>query len=159
MPILTKSGRVVIAESIALRSIHLAWGAGDSAWLSPPAEDPDQDALQNEVGRRVAEDVTYVVPDPDGTIVLPTGKFTVSATPTNYLYMQFRFEFLEEQSTVIREIGVFAGTEVQAELPPTQEYFTPSEVTSTGRMLHLENLAPIYRSPAIRESFNIVIAF
>lgn len=159
MPILTKSGRIVIAESISERPLHLAWGKGDGAWVTPPAEDPDATELQDEVGRRVPDQVAYVVPDAAGLIVLPTGKFSLSVTPTNHLYMTFRFDFLEAQGEVIQEVGVFAGTVVNTGLPPGQEYFTPAQVQTPGRLLHLENLSPIFRSPAVRESFEIVISF
>lgn len=159
MPILTKSGRVVIAESIALRAIHLAWGAGDGAWITPPAEDADATELENELGRRVASEVAFVVPDPAGDIVLPTGKFTRSLTPTNNLYVRTTFDFVDAPSDVIREIGVFVGTVTQSGLPAGQQYFTPAQVVDPGRMLHLENLPPIYRSPALKESFEIVITF
>lgn len=159
MPILTKSGRIVIAESIAERPLHLAWGLGDGAWTSPPSEDPDAVELQDEIGRRVADQVSYVVPDPVGLIVLPTGRFSLSVSPTNHLLVTFRFDFLEAQGSVVREIGVFAGTVVNTGLPPGQEYFTPAQIQAPGRLLHLENLSPIFRSPAVRESFEIVISF
>lgn len=159
MPILTKSGRVVIAESIAVRPIHLAWGTGDGAWMMPPPENADATTLINEVGRRVATEVAYVLPDEAGEIVLPNGTFARSVTPTKNLYVRVAFEFNEAPSSVIREIALFSNTAVASGLPPGQQYFTPAQVSSPGRMLHLENIAPIYRSPAIRESFEVVITF
>lgn len=159
MPILTKSGRVVIAESIKLRPIHLAWGLGNGVWLTGPSEDPNATALMDEVGRRTANSVEFVVPDVAGAIVLPTGNFTVSATPTNSLLITTNFDFLDAQSSVIREYAVFVGSEMIAGLPGGQRYFVPAEVDDPGRMLYLENIVPIYRSPAIRESFQVVITF
>lgn len=160
MPILTQSGRVVIAESIAARAIHLAWGTGDGAWTdTPPDEDANATALQAEVARRVATEVAYVVPDAGGDIVLPSGVFSRSVTPTRHLYIRTAFDFGEASSSVIREIGVFVGTTVIGGLPPGQEYFLPAQVATPGRLLHLEHLEAIYRSPAIRESFEVVITF
>lgn len=159
MPILTKSGRVCIAESIAQRAVHLAWGTGDDAWITPPSEDPNATELLAEVARRTANVVGYVVPDAAGEIVLPTGNFTISPTPTNSLLVSVNFDFTDAPSTVIREFGIFVGTETQVGLPAGQRYFVPSEVTDPGTLLHLENIAPIYRSPAIRESFQVVITF
>lgn len=159
MPILTKSGRIVIAESIAARSLHLAWGTGDGAWTTPPAENPDATALQAEIGRRLPTEVAFVLPDGTGDIVLPSGTFKRSATPTKNLYVRTGFDFAEASSSVIREIGLFSGSTTDTGLPPGQQYFTPGQVTSPGRLLHLENLAPIFRSPAIRESFEIVVSF
>lgn len=159
MPILTKSGRVCIAESITLRAVHLAWGTGDGAWVSPPSENPNATALLAEVGRRTANVVGYVEPDVTGEIVLPTGNFTVSVTPTNSLLVTVNFDFADASSAVIREFGIFVGTETDVGLPGGQRYFTPGQVTDPGTLLHLENIAPIYRSPAIRESFQVVITF
>lgn len=159
MPILTTSGRVVIAESIAERPVHLAWGTGDGAWVSPPSEDAAATELLNEIGRREASEVSYVVPDSGGDIVLPTGVYSRSVTPTNHLYVSTNFDFADASSSVIREIGLFVGTEVIGGLPVGQKYFVPAEVDAPGRLLHLENLAPIFRSPAIRENFEVVITF
>src|SRR6476659_5814698 len=100
MPILTKSGRVVIAESIQLRPVHIAWGTGDNAWTTPPAENANAVALLNEVGRRVAV-ASFVTPDVNGDIVLPEGSFVLSATPTNYLYVKTKFTFADASSDVI----------------------------------------------------------
>ena len=159
MAILTESGRVVIAESLSLRAIHVAWGLGDGAWEAPPDELAGATVLQSELGRRTADEIAFVTPDPEGNIVRPEGNFSRSVTPTNHLYVVVRFEFTEAPSGVIREGGVFVGTVPVGGLPPGQNYFLPAEVANPGRLLHLENLAPIFRSPAIRESFDAVISF
>lgn len=159
MPILTQSGRVAIAESLAARPLHLAWGTGDGAWTTPPAESAAATALQAEIGRRTIVDVGYAVPDEEGTIVLSTGTFSPSETPTKYLYLKVAFDFADASSSVIREIAVFVGSTMVGGLPEGQRYFAPAEVATPGRMLDLQNLVPIFRSPAIRENFEIVIEF
>lgn len=160
MAILTKSGRIVIAESIAARPVHIAWGTGDGSWTTPPTESITSTSLLNEVGRRTATVVGFVVPDVNGTIVMPNGtKFTLSATPTSNLYVTAEFDFVDASSSVIREASVNIGTEIVAGLPAGQKYFTPDQVTNVGRMLQIEYFAPIYRSPAVRETFQAVIAF
>lgn len=160
MPILTKSGRVAIAESIQLRTLHMAWGSGDGAWLTPAAESPDSTALQNEVGRRLVDSTAFVVPDEDGEIILPGGvKYTLSATPTNHLYVKTKFTFTDAPSDVIRELAIFAGTLVVGGLPVGQRYFTPAQVSDPGRLLHIEHFQPIYRSPAVEENFEVVVSF
>jgi len=159
MPILTKSGRVCIAESVSLRAVHIAWGTGDGSWVTPPSEDPNATALLTEIGRRTADTVAFVVPDVAGAIVLPTGSFSLSVTPTNNLYIKTSFDFADASSSVIREIGIFIGSVMVGGLPGGQRYFAPSDVADPGRLLHLENIEPIFRSPAIRESFESVITF
>lgn len=160
MAVLTKTGRVVIAESIALRDIHAAWGTGDGSWTtSVPSEDVNAEALMNEVGRHAATVISFVVPDVAGEIVLPTGTFTASVTPTNHLYVKTAFDFGDATGQVIREMGLFVGSTMIGGLPGGQQYFTPGQVATPGRLLHLEHFEPIYRSPAIRESFEVVITF
>jgi hypothetical protein len=159
MAILTKSGRIVIAESVMARAIHLAWGTGDGAWNVPPSEDPDADTLIAEVGRRQATELAYVVADDEGDIVLPGQNYLRSETPTNSLLVRTQFDFTDAAASVIREIAVYVGTVPVDGLPVGQRYFLPAEIAAQGRLLHLENIEPIFRSPAIRESFEVVISF
>ena len=159
MPILTNSGRVVIAESIALRPLHLAWGTADGAWTSPPTESAGATSLLAEIGRRASSEVTYVTPDTGGDVILPTGTYSRSSIPTNHLLAVFNFDFGDSSSSEIREIGIFAGSVAVSGLPSGQKYFSPAQIATTGRLLHLENITPIFRSPAVRENFEIVITF
>lgn len=160
MPTLTKSGRVVIAESIAERPIFFAWGAGDGAWTTTPLpEDIDATALMAEIGRRAADQISYVVPDAGGSIALPSGVFSPSVTPTRHLYVRTKFNSGDAPSSIIRELGVFVGTELQPGLPPGQTYFLPGDVAAPGRLLHIEHFQPIYRSASIEESFEVIITF
>lgn len=155
-----KNGRVVIAESIAARPLHVAWGLGDGAWTTNiPAENPDATGLINEIGRHTVTSTQYVVPDVNGTIVLPSGRFSPSVTPTNHLLISTTFDFDNASSSIIREVAIFAGTQVQAGLPVGQRYFTPSQITDPGKLLYVENIGPIYRSTAIQETFKTVITF
>lgn len=160
MAILTKSGRVVIAESIQERPVHFAWGIGNGAWTTVvPAEDIDATSLISEVGRRTADEVSFVVPDVAGSIVLPSGSFSPSGTPTRYLYARTKFTFTDALSSVIRELAIFVGTTFVAGLPGGQRYFAPADLATPGRILHLEHFQPIYRSASIEESFEVVITF
>lgn len=160
MPIITQSGRVVIAESIALRPIHLAWGLGDGAWTTPPSEASGASGLIAEIGRRKATAVGYVVPNSDGDIILPNGAtFSESVTPTNFLHLTASFDFADASSSVVREVAVFVGTVTAANLPAGQMYFTPDQIVDAGRLLQIENLEPIFRSPVVKEFFEYVIAF
>ncbi len=169
MAILTTSGRTGIAKSIAAQAIHFAWGTGGAGWGSPPpAENVAASALANEVGRRVATSVQYVVPDNGGDVIVPVfndtsggsveRRFAVSLTPTNHLYMRFNFDFSDASASTIREVAIFVGTVVQAGLPAGQKYFIPSEVQDPGTLLALENLREvIQRSPNSRQSFEFVL--
>lgn len=160
MSILTASGRIAIAESIKARPLHIAWGPGDGAWATPPAEDNNATGLVVELGRRLASSVAFVVPDPDGTIEIPgEGFFSETTTPTNRLLVVAQFGYAEEPTAVIRQTAVFVGTEVVAGLPAGQRYFVPGELQSPGRMLQLQNLVPVNRSAATRSRFENLIVF
>lgn len=160
MAILPKSGRAAIAKAIKTQPIHLAWGLGDGAWTTPAAENTLATHLINEVGRRTAMEVSFVTPDANGEIAVDSaGRFSRTTTETNQLYMVFKFDFANAADKVIREIGVFVGTQTAANLPAGQVYFTPAEVTAQGTLLQLENKSPIYRSASTRETFEILITF
>lgn len=169
MAILTASGRTAIAQSIAAQPIHFAWGTGAASWAtSTPQEGINANQLTNEVGRRVATSVQYVVPDSEGDVIVPvfndaagnsvTKRFKLSADPTPHLYMRFNFDFSDASSSTIHELAIFVGTVVADGLPAGQRYFTPSQLTDPGTMLALEHLTEvIIRSPNSRQSFEFVL--
>lgn len=151
-------GRIALAQALANETLHVAWGTGDGAWLSPPSEDTAATALQNEIGRRTVSAVGYCLPDDAGEIVLPDGsRWSTSVNPTRHLLVTVHFDRSEASSSVIREIGIFLGATVASGLPSEQRYFTPGQVTNIGRLFYSENLAPLYRSPVVDQTFEFVI--
>lgn len=159
MPILTKSGQIVLAESISARPLHLAWGSGDGSWTTPLAESNNSTTLLAEIGRREIVEKGYAVPNVAGSIITPNGNFNASDVPTRYLYLRVVFDYLDAIGSTIREVAVFAGSTFIPGLPGGQRYFIPSEISTPGRMLHIEHLIPISRSPTARENFEFVIEF
>lgn len=159
MAILVAAGRATYQAAIKNRPIHLAWGSGDESWGStPPEETLSSTALLNEVGRREALQVEFVTPDPAGVIEVPEGNFSISSTPTRYLFLDFHFAFADAATTVIREAAVFVDTVRAVGVSPSKAYLLPSEVDNPGRILVLEHLNPaVIRSPAVRERFQYVI--
>ena len=71
--------------------------------------------------------------------------------------MRIAYDFGDAPASIIREVAVFAGTQVQAGLPAGQRYFTPGQIVSPGTLVALERITPIHRSPATRETFEHVI--
>ena len=161
MAILTKAGRAVIAAAIKAKPLHLAWGIGDGSWMTTPApEDVDATGLISELGRRICDVVEYVVPDNAGAIeIVGAGKFSITSTPTNKLYVEARFDFADEPTAYIREIAVFVDTVVQSGLPGGQRYFTPSQITNPGKLLQLEHKQAIPRTAGTKESFSTLLVF
>lgn len=160
MSILTTSGRVALAEAIKAMPIHVAWGPGNGAWTTPLAEDNSATGLITELGRRIPDSVAFVVADPSGSIEIPgEGFFSETLTPTNRLLVTTQFLYDDDPTAVIRQTAVFVGTEVVAGLPGGQRYFTPAQLQSPGRLLQLQNLAPIIRSASARSRFENLIVF
>lgn len=161
MAILTTSGRVGIARSMKEQRVFLAWGTGDSTWGTvPPTEGLlESTQLVHEVGRRLCESVEFCVPDEQGTIITPTGRFTHSDVPTNNLHFEVLFDFDDAEGQEIREFGLFANTVLIDGLPEGQKYFLPNEIQDIGSLLVVERIAPIYRQAMTREQENFVVSF
>lgn len=158
--VLTTSGRTAIATAIKARTAHMAWGSGTSSWGSTPPDPPGSaTALVAEVARRKATQVDYCTPDAAGAIVVPEGRFTVSASPTNCLYFKFHFEFSEGVGSTIREQAIFLDTVAAAGVPAGQFYLLPAQVQSPGTLLVLERRAPIVREATTRQLFEFVVIF
>lgn len=160
MATLVTSGRTAVAASIKEREIYMGWGSGNSSWdtvLIP--EDVSKTALLNPVGYRKLTESAFAVPNEAGSIVVPTGRFNISATPTNHLYMRFTFDFGDSPNASIRETGVFVDTEIISGLPLGQMYFSPAQVSNPGTLLVAEHIAKINRTPATRETFEFVVTF
>ena len=124
-----------------------------------PPEPMHVKCLLKEVGRRVVDEVLFCVPDPEGDLITPTGRFKQSVAPTNNLYLRFTFDFEEAAQCIIRELGVMVGTRVKEELPLGQCYFVPSDIVDPGILLVLENTVPLIRTKSTRESFTFVVTF
>lgn len=149
-----------MAESIMARPIHLAWGGGDAAWDTDPVpETVNDEALVDEIGRRLVSQARYCSPDETGEIIVPTGRFTESSTPTRHIYLRFNFDFDDAPAATIREVAVFVGTQADAGLPPGQMYFEPENVVDPGTLLVIERMQKFDRSPSVRQSFEFVITF
>ena len=156
MAIVPSAARIAIAESFKLRPMHLAWGAGDGAWTTPPAETLAATGLISEIGRRKPTEVTFGVADNAGDINTAIGRFTKTSTPTNILVLTFDFDFTDAPTAVIREAGLFVGGTTNPALPAGQMYFQVGDVVTPGRLLELMNFAPIFRNNSTTEKFVVV---
>lgn len=158
MAILTKSGRAAFAAALMAKPIHIAWGSGDAGWdTTPVAVTTEATALEAEIGRRQVTQQKYCTPMVGGEIIVPTGEFTESITPTSFIYLRFNFDFTDAPVATIREVGVFSDSTIVAGLPAGQRYFEPSEVMTPGTLVVIERITKFDRSPSIRQSFEFVI--
>ena len=124
-----------------------------------PPESIGQTALLREVGRRVVDEVHFVTADAQGEIVVPTGRYRLSADPTNHLFIRVRFDFEDAATSVVREQGLFVATQTDPALPIGQKFFIPTQITDPGILLVLQNSVPIVRQPSTRETFEFVVTF
>lgn len=160
MPTKQLDGRIAQAELVAAQPFHIAWGTGDPAWDQESEPEPTNvRTLVNELGRRQAKQVAFVNPDPAGTIETPQGNFSLSAEPTRYLYVSVVFDFDEEPTARIRELGVFISCETDPALPAGQKYFTPDQVTAPGRLVLLDRSQNFPRNGSVRPAFEYVFPF
>lgn len=149
-----------MAEAVMARAIHMAWGSGDPEWDTTPVPETINDsALVAEIGRRVVSVARYCFPDPDGEIVVPTGRFTESIAPTRHIYLRFNFDFFDAPVATIREVAVFIGTQTLGTLPPGQTYFEPAQIVAPGTLLVIERVPKFERSASVRQSFEFVVTF
>jgi hypothetical protein len=115
-------------------------------------------SLESEIGRRIAAEVDFVVSDANGNLSTPDGsRWTVSTTPTRYLYVSVLFDFLEASTETIREVGIFVGTVAADGVPVGQLYLTPDQVKNPGYLYLLDRFAGIPRSPSSRQGFSYVL--
>lgn len=156
---LQDSGRIALAIALKAMPMHLAWGNGLPAWDTTPEGEPtNATALVAEVGRRKVTSVEYVTPDAAGAITMPTGeRFSISATPTAWLYARTVFDFADADGQTIREVALFVGGTTDAALPAGQHYFTPAQVTSLGRMYLCDRGERIVRNGTTYQAFDYVL--
>ena len=161
MMILQDAGRIALAQAFAARTLHIAIGAGLPAWdAAPEPPGSDQTTLVAEVGRRLVTDIRFVVPDPDGSISMPSGnRYNFSDTPTAWLLLQATFDYAEAQGEQVREMGLFLDGATDPALPPGQYFFTPSQVTQPGGLYALERRAVETRSGERQSVERLVIPF
>lgn len=115
-------------------------------------------SLISEVGRRPANTVVFVLPDEAGDLETPGGqRWRVSSEPTRHLYLGAHFSFSDASSDTIREVAVFTDTLTIEGVPLGQLYLAPNDIASTGCLLLLDRLKPIFRSPAETRSFAYVV--
>lgn len=161
MPSLQNDGRIGETEIFVNLPIYLAWGRGLPAWESEWQPEPvNSVSLTDEVGRRRATQVQYVVPDDAGEIELPEGNYRVSLVPTRWAHVRVVFDYEDAAGETIREVGIFYGTEIKDGLPEGQRYFTPDQIKHPGRLKVLHHLNQrIVREGGVRQTFEYVLPY
>ena len=160
MAILVTTGRAALAFALMQQPFYLAWGSGDPDWdllSEPPIPNMDKTALINETGRHLLSIASFCVPDVNGSIDVPTGRYSQTNEMSNNIYLNFRFDFADGAGLTIRELGVFSGGSVVSGLPPGQLYFTPDQVATSGTLVLLDQVIAFPKSPNVRPTFDFVL--
>lgn len=164
--IMVNSGHIAICRSMMNETFHLAWGNLPDNYFnpwginnSPPVEDPNTNSLLQELGRRVAHAKSYAIEDVNGEIVANGTKWSLSNTPTRFIYLQFKFDDEDAAESIIYQLGIFIGTVKNPDVPEGKLYLLPSEIQDSGTLFMLENIVPIARNPSTRQIFEHVITF
>lgn len=130
-----------------------------AAWTKPaPNTDPSLPDLYEEVGRRLIQLKQYVTPDPSGTIQTSNGSWSVSDTPTKYLYLKAQFDYADAPDDMLYQFGIFIGTEATSG-NENQLYLTPDMIANKGTLLGIENHNLIIRESSTRESHAVILTF
>lgn len=158
--VLVNDGRVLLAEAIKNRPSFLGLGTGEAAWSDDPPPPPASLLeLVTPVGYKAAKQVSYVTPDEAGEIVLPTGKYNYSETPTNYLYYKFDLDYADGGTSDLREWHVYVDAATVVDLPVAQTWFTPEQMQVRGRLLLAERRKPMPFDSTVRAVFEFVVIF
>lgn len=160
MSIMTHGGRTALAYAMQQQPIYIAWGRGLEAWDSAPErENRNAVALRHEVGRIKAQTVQFCTPAEDGPIIVIGGRYRQSDIPTPHLHIRGHFEMDDGLGEVIRELGLFMGTQLKTGLPKGQRYFQPNDVQERGALLAIDHITPITRGVGAQIAFDFVITF
>jgi hypothetical protein len=173
MGLITDEGRTAMAKAIKEQSMFLAVGRGDPEWGdgNPPAENGEATELLDEIGRKALHRSLYVAPDDNGDIEVATSvvengeggyditvqRYSQSAEPTRYIYVEFRLYFTDAISTTIREFGLYVGSTLKETIPGGQTWFTADDFDDDGLLFEIEHRPPYIRIVNQRPSFAWVI--
>ena len=173
MGLITESGRAAMARAIKEQTMFLVLGRGESSWDSDmPADDGKATELVSEIGRKALTRSIYVTPNVEGDIEVPTSitedgnggygvttvKYSQSASPTRYIYVEFRLDFTDAVNQTIRELGLYVGSVLKDDLPSGQTWFTADNFDDEGLLFEIENRVPYIRTVNQRPVFSWVIA-
>lgn len=155
---LPDAGRITIASAIKLRTFALAVGSGDVAWGStPPDVASNASALTAPIAMVRSSIVEFVTPNVAGTIEASDGsKWSVSVSPTKYLYLAFVLGFADGPSETLREIAVYLDPTIAGGIPGGQNYIPWASVTAPGSLFGLARFAPLARA-GVRQTFGEII--
>lgn len=162
--VLVNDGRVLMAEALQPLPCLFGLGTGNRAWDSENPEPINLDANQliAPLGYKKAHAVHFVTPVTDpaepADIVLNTGRYRISSTPTRYLNYVLKMDYTDVVNEV-REYHLYCNPTLQAGLPIGQTWFTPEQVENVGRLLLSERRKSLTFDGTMGAWINFVVVF
>lgn len=170
MAVFTQDGRVAMAKALYDMTLFLAVGEGLPEWddqprPTTPEEQAAQDAawsslsnLENTVGVTRTRDKYFVIPDPDGDIVMADGaKYSQSAEPTAHVFIRFQLDLNEASNNTLRENGLFVGTKLAESVPAGQMFIPLADLVDLGKMIEVDRFSPIVRDGSVGQTFPFIM--
>jgi hypothetical protein len=124
-----------------------------------PAEPPDAEGLVTPFGFRKITEARFVRFDPNGTIVLVSGRYALSEEPTNELYIRTSYDYEDGVGSTVRELSIHMDAAPIEGAPIGQMYFEVAEIADPGILLALQRVTPLERVAATRQTFELVLVF
>jgi len=134
---------------------YIAWGIGDGAWTSAPEPDQTATTLVGHLGHFKAT-AQFVVPDVAGVLISANGdKWTVSGSPTRFIFVSSDYDYTDEDTAVIREIAIYTDA-TPAGGHESDNYLPVANLSVLGQLWTIENIAPLTRAVSKHGSISTV---
>lgn len=146
--VITDAGRATVAKKLQATNACLIVGTGDVAWgATPPAVPADAVGLLAPVAVVRPLVKSFVLPDAAGVIETDDGlKWTLSETPTPFLYLSYVLGFQDGPNETLREAAISLDPVFAAGVPPGLTYVPWASVTAPGDLLGIERWSPTERA-------------
>lgn len=162
MPRLTlpDTGRITIASAMRARTFMLAVGSGSSVWGdTPPDVAQSATALVAPVAMVRHSLIDFVTEAANGIIQASDGtRWSISATPSKYLYMAFVLGYADGPTEVLREFAIYSDPVLANTVPAGQTYIPWASVVSPGALFGMARFPPLERQ-GVHQTFGEIITF
>ena len=161
---LTEDGHKQIASDMRPNTFWLAWGTSDSN-LTNVIENPEDTALETEVGRTIQTANKFVEPDEVGTIAVGGQNWSVTAGDgeevSKYVYLKFTFSSTDnDDDGNISQLGLYI------DFSPTtaEDTFVDTTVVTGDKdggtlVEHMNLSTEIVRDGSTSENYDMIFTY
>lgn len=171
MAILTIKNRHARAASYKeeMETAGMWFGFGKTtAWTDdtqPPAPQPSDTDIQEAIGYKKADMITFVKEDPNGSIYYLGDTYSAiedteaETNSSTLLYVRAVVNYDELPPSTYRQIGIFRGLTPTVEAGSSAKVLLPSQVQSKGTLDIIDNIMPSSRAQYQRDEYSYMIQF